>query len=254
MSACAARGSGLVATAAVSGVLLDRSSAPRRVANRTDAERVAVIVKLRTVADDGGRDRRDAGDAALDRLGDPDPDRDGQARPARTRAAVRYERSRPGELVHIDVKKLGRIVGGAGWRVRGGHQHYTPRRTDTAGVPRGTAGWEYVHVAVDDYSRLAYAEVLPDEKAKTAAAFLRRARRLLPPLRHPGRGVITDNGASYISLSARTRLPPAQDPPPAHPPLPPTDKRESRALHPHHAHRLGLRRHLRLKPRTHRRP
>src|SRR3954470_22946210 len=71
---------------------------------------------------------------------------------------VRYERSRPGELVHIDVKKLGRIQGGAGWRVRGGRQHYNPPYTDNAGSVRRTVGYEYVHVAVDDYSRLAYAE------------------------------------------------------------------------------------------------
>jgi transposase InsO family protein len=87
--------------------------------------------------------------------------------------AVRYERSRPGELVHIDVKKLGRIVGGAGWR--GGRQHRNPVITDAAGRPRRTVGYEYVHIAVDDHSRLAYAEVIPDEKATTAAGFLRRA-------------------------------------------------------------------------------
>ena len=89
--------------------------------------------------------------------------------------AVRYERSRPGELVHVDVKKLGRIVGGAGWRVRGGSQHYTGSYTDKDGHIRRKAGYEYVHIAIDDHSRLAYAEVLPDEKAVTAVAVLRRA-------------------------------------------------------------------------------
>src|SRR5262249_60332243 len=89
--------------------------------------------------------------------------------------ALRYERSRPGELVHLDVKKLGRIVGGAGWRVRGGRQHYTGTYTDAAGRVRRKAGYEFVHIAVDDYSRPAYAEVLPDEKATTPAAFLRPA-------------------------------------------------------------------------------
>jgi hypothetical protein len=65
---------------------------------------------------------------------------------------VRYERSRPGELVHLDVKKLGRIERGAGKRWRDGRwQHYT----DRDGVRRGKAGWEYVHVAIDDHSRLA---------------------------------------------------------------------------------------------------
>jgi hypothetical protein len=75
---------------------------------------------------------------------------------------IRYERPRPGELVHIDVKKLGRIERGAGHRVL--RKRYTSRLTDRAGRRRGTAGWEHVHVAIDDYSRLAYAEVLADER------------------------------------------------------------------------------------------
>src|SRR5438874_529118 len=85
--------------------------------------------------------------------------------------SVRYERSRPGELVHIDVKKLGRFHEAgkrAGFRPAGQGR---PRRRDADGHDRGTTGWEYVHVAVDDYSRLAYAEVLTDEKAATAVAF-----------------------------------------------------------------------------------
>ena len=74
------------------------------------------------------------------------------------------------------MKKLGRIVGGAGWRVRGGRAAlHATAPTTRPGSRRGTAGWEFVHIAIDDYSRLAYAEVLPDEKATTAAGFLRRA-------------------------------------------------------------------------------
>jgi hypothetical protein len=73
--------------------------------------------------------------------------------------------------VHIDVKKLGRIADGAGHRMTG-RRHYTPRLMDVAGRRRGTAGWECVHIAIDDCTRLAYAEVLPDEKASTAIAFL----------------------------------------------------------------------------------
>ncbi len=83
--------------------------------------------------------------------------------------AVRYERSRPGELVHMDVKKLGRIPDGGGWRAHGRAAGSTSRRRDTA------VGYDFVHSLVDDYSRLAYSEILPDEKGSTCAAFLTRA-------------------------------------------------------------------------------
>jgi transposase InsO family protein len=113
--------------------------------------------------------------------------------------ARRYERSRPGELVHIDVKKLGRIRGGAGHRVHGGLQHYTGRHLDAAGRLRGSAGWEFVHIAVDDYSRLAYAEVLSDEKASTAIGFLRRALAFFARYGIQVERILTDNGSAYIS-------------------------------------------------------
>jgi hypothetical protein len=84
---------------------------------------------------------------------------------------VRYEHSRPGELVHIDVKRLGRIEGGAGKRVTGGiKRNPDKRRIDAAGVERKIIGWEYVHVCVDDYSRLAYAEVPPTRKPQQRSA------------------------------------------------------------------------------------
>jgi transposase InsO family protein len=179
--------------------LLDRSSAPRHVANRTDAARVAVIVKLRRL-------RMTAAEIA-ETLGMPLSTvsgiltRIGMGRLGRLglEPAVRYERSRPGELVHVDVKKLGRIVGGAGWRVRGGRQHYTGSYTDAAGRVRRKAGYEYVHIAVDDYSRLAYAEVLADEKATTAAAFLRRALAFYRRYGIHVERVLTDNGSAYRS-------------------------------------------------------
>ena len=96
-------------------VCVDRSSAPRRVANRTAAERVDGDREAAAAALHRGRDRRDARDGALDRVGDPDP-ASGWAGSAGSGSSqpVRYERSRPGELVHVDVKKLGRIAGGAG--------------------------------------------------------------------------------------------------------------------------------------------
>jgi transposase InsO family protein len=105
----------------------------------------------------------------------------------------------PGELIHVDVKKLGRIVGGAGKRVRGGGPHYTGSYTDATGTRRGKAGWECVHVAIDDATRLAYAEVLPDEKATTAIGFLRRAVAFYQRHGMAVEQLMTDNGAAYIS-------------------------------------------------------
>src|SRR5438270_7600785 len=180
--------------------LLDRSSAPRRVANRTEAERVAVIAMLRRLRMTAAEIAETLGMALstvsgiLTRIGM------GRLGRLGLEPAVRYERSRPGELVHIDVKKLGRIEGGAGKRARGGQrQHRRRRGRDAAGVRRNLIGWEYVHVCVDDFSRLAYAEVLPDEKGATAAAFLRRALAFYA--RHGIRveRVLTDNGAAYLS-------------------------------------------------------
>jgi transposase InsO family protein len=115
---------------------------------------------------------------------------------------LRSERSRPGELVHVDVKRLGRIEGGAGKRAFQSprRQRYNPTRTDLEGKRRRHVGYEYVHVCVDDFSRLAYAEVLPDEKALTAIGFLRRA---LAFFRRYGIGVerlLTDNGSAYVSV------------------------------------------------------
>jgi transposase InsO family protein len=83
--------------------------------------------------------------------------------------AVRYERERPGELVHMDVKKLGRIPDGGGWKAHGRQMGSTRKRKDTI------VGFDYVHSLVDDHSRLAYSEILPDEKGPTCAAFLARA-------------------------------------------------------------------------------
>jgi transposase InsO family protein len=100
---------------------------------------------------------------------------------------IRYERTRPGELVHLDIKPLARIL-------RVGHRIHGDRRQIVAG-----AGYEYAHVAIDDYSRAAYVEVLPDQRGGTTAGFLRRvlgwfARRGVRVER-----VLTDNGSAYIS-------------------------------------------------------
>ena len=179
--------------------LVDRSSAPRLVANRTPADRVAVIVALRglrmTAAEIAetlsmplstvSAVLRRSGIGRLGRLG--------------LEPAVRYERSRPGELVHIDIKKLGRFQAAGkrvGYRTTGAGR---ARRRDADGHDRGTTGWEFVHVAVDDYSRLAYAEVLADEKATTAIAFLRRAIAFFARYGITVERVLTDNGSAYIS-------------------------------------------------------
>jgi transposase InsO family protein len=102
----------------------------------------------------------------------------------------RYERDRPGELIHVDVKKLVRIQRGAGHRVTG-------RRTWQA----DGAGWEFVHVCVDDATRLAYVEVLGDEKAKTAVGFLRRALAFYASHGIAVEQLMTDNGPAYISIA-----------------------------------------------------
>jgi len=234
--------------------LRDRSSAPRRVANRTPDDRVGAIIKLRRLRFTAAEIAETLGMALstvsgiLTRVGMGKLGRLGLEQP------VRYERSRPGELVHVDVKKLGRIEGGVGKRWRGGvRPHYTPKRRDAAGVDRKTVGWEFVHVAVDDYSRLAYAEVLSDERAATVVAFLTRAAAFYR--RHGIRieRLLTDNGGGYRSTihaiacralgirHLRTR-----------PYRPQTNGKAERFIRTP-PQRLGVRIHLPHKRRTHRR-
>jgi len=177
--------------------LRDRSSAPKRVANRTPGDRVALIVGLRQL-------RMTAAEIA-ELLSMPPStvsavlSRNGIGRLGRIglEPAVRYERSRPGELVHIDIKKLGRFQTAgkrAGYRTTGAGR---PRRRDAHGHDRGISGWEYVHVAVDDYSRLAYAEVLADERASTAIGFLKRALAFFARYGITVERILTDNGPAY---------------------------------------------------------
>lgn len=103
------------------------------------------------------------------------------------RPVVRYERARPGELVHLDIKKLGKIG-------RVGHRIHGNRRTRVTGI-----GWEYTHVAIDDHSRLAYAEVLADETAETTAGFLQRAVAWYAAQGITVERLLTDNGSAYRS-------------------------------------------------------
>lgn len=173
------------------GSLVDRSSAVHRQTRRHPAELVAALCARRRERRVGphvlgwetGLARssvyailRREGLGRLDRL-DPRP------------AVVRYERERPGELVHLDTKQLGRIGPGGGHRIHG--------RRETARF-RGI-GWNRVHLAIDDHSRLAYAEELPDESPTTTADFLRRAWHF-----YAGHGItieriLTDNGGCYRS-------------------------------------------------------
>jgi len=170
--------------------LSDRSSAPARIPHRTPEERVEAIALLR-------RERLTGWEIA-ERLGMPLSTvstvlaRIGLGRLSRLEPPEppnRYQRERPGELLHIDVKKLGRI-GRPGHRVNG------DRRTRSRGI-----GWEYVHVAVDDATRLAYVEVLENEKAVTAVGFLRRAIAHFGDYGIRVERVMTDNGPCYRAIA-----------------------------------------------------
>lgn len=178
--------------------LRDRSSRPHRMPNAIGEDVVETICRLRRELGAGphriawelgmhastvyGVLRR-AGLSVLARL-----DRT-------TRSVIRYERSRPGELIHLDIKKLGRIPKGGGKRFDPGFQENRSGRKR----PGPKLGHDYVHVAVDDHSRFAYAEVLPDEKGPTTADFLVRACKAFAEVGITVERVITDNGGCYRS-------------------------------------------------------
>ena len=168
--------------------LLDRSSRPRRMPTQTSAAKRAQILALRR--------RRLTGSEISARLGVPRStvarilQRAGLGRlrslepPEPVR---RYEKQFPGELLHLDIKKLGRI-GTIGHRVTGDYRQRA----------RGS-GWEFVHVCIDDHSRLAYAEILPDERQDSAIAFLQRAVAWFASKGIQARAILTDNGSCYIA-------------------------------------------------------
>ena len=177
--------------------LLDRSSAPRSIPHRTPDELVDVIVALRRLRMTGAQIAfclamalstvsavlARVGLGKLSRLEPPEPPN-------------RYERRHPGELLHVDVKRLGRIpTGRAGHRVHGQRRlQRSPRKDGKRAV-----GWEFVHVCVDDATRLAYVEVLGDEKATTAVGFLTRAIAFYARHGITVERVMSDNGACYRS-------------------------------------------------------
>jgi transposase InsO family protein len=184
--------------------LLDRSSAPRRIHNITPPERVEAIAALRRLRLTGPEIAEtlematSTVSAVLKRIGLGKLSRLGPVEPVR-----RYERRRAGELIHIDVKKLGRIgPHGAGHNVLGrSWAKVGQSRTDSEGVRRMRTDWECVHVCVDDATRLAYAEVLPDEKTKTVIGFLGRAVAFYDSHGVRVERLMTDNGSAYRSTA-----------------------------------------------------
>ena len=194
--------------------LFDRSSRPHSCPHRTPAELEAQVVQLR-------RERK-LGPARIGMI---------LSMPASTvwrvlcrhriyrlrwmdrptgKVIRRYERSSPGELIHIDIKKLGRIPDGGGWRMLGKAQgRYNSskyRRYDGTGKRRSTLGYGYLHAAVDDHTRLAYVEILNDEKAVTAAGFTHRAVDWFADHGITVQAAMTDNGSCYVSHLFRDTL------------------------------------------------
>jgi len=177
--------------------LADRPSAARCVPHRTPEDRVEAIAALRRLRMTGAEIAEclsmplstvsavlaRIGLGKLSRLEPPEPPN-------------RYERRRAGELLHIDVKKLGRIRG-AGHRMTGSRA--SQKRTRVNGRRTGVTGWEFVHVCVDDATRLAYAEVLADETGRSAVGFLRRAIAFYERHGITVERVMTDNGTAYRS-------------------------------------------------------
>jgi transposase InsO family protein len=183
--------------------LRERSSRPHTVPGRTPAEAeqrvlqarrehrcgpVGLARHTRVPAATCGRILRRYGVA---RLADCDP-LTGEVIRASRMSAQRYERQRPGELVHLDVKKIGRIPDGGGWRANG------RAGSHTHAAKQARIGYDYVHAAVDDHTRVAYAEILPDEQGATAAGFLTRAAAWFAEHGIPRiERVITDNAFAY---------------------------------------------------------
>jgi transposase InsO family protein len=167
--------------------LLDRESTPRRSPERTSPPQVAAIVALRTqrlsgtrIAQRLGLPRSTVG-VVLRRVGL------GRLRSPAPPPAVRYERARPGELLHVDMKALGRIVR-PGHRVTGDRRHRIRR-----------VGWDHVHVAIDDASRVAYVEILPTQQIPDAVGFVARAAAWFGAHGVRVERVMTDNGSAYRS-------------------------------------------------------
>ena len=214
--------------------LLDRSSRPRRSPARTPAQTAAEVRRLRVgyrwgparigyqtglaastvhrIITDAGLGRLDQGDRAA-----PLP-------------VVRYQRERPGELVHIDIKKLAGIPDGGGW-----HAHGRGR----AG-PSQRVGYRYIHSALDDRTRAWHAEIHGDETAATAAGFLERTVRRFNRAGIHTERVLTDNGPRLQVGAMGSDLRPSRRQTQTHPPYRPQTNGKIKALPPHPARGMGL--------------
>ena len=188
------------------GGLVDRSSRPRRSPRRLPAAKLEAIRALRKLRMTAAQIAEVLGlalstvSAWLGRIGLGKRSRLEPPEPPN-----RYERRHPGELVHVDIKQLGRISArGAGHRMVGHRKSQIERRVD--GVKRGLTRFEFVHVMVDDHTRLAYAEVLPTLTARCAIAFLRRAVAWFAERGVEIRAVMSDNGSAYIAHTYRQAL------------------------------------------------
>ena len=199
---CAHRWMGRFRSQGVAG-LIDRSSKPRRSPTATPTAVVSELLAVRQ-AERIGRDElalrfavsastasRIIARAGLPRLHELDPVTGVRIRASRT-TQLRYEHDNPGDLIHVDVKKLGRIPDGGGWRIDG------PTVLDHHRDRTRKLGFDYVHVAVDDHSRLAFAQILPDEKGTTCAAFLTEAAEFFAQHGIAIRAVMTDNAKNYV--------------------------------------------------------
>ena len=168
--------------------LVDRSCRPRRMPRQAHPDRVEEVLRLRHRRYTGPQIAARVGlstatvarilaRSGLSRLKSLEP----------KQPIVRYQRERPGELIHVDIKKLGRIG-------RVGHRIHGDRTTRVRGI-----GWEFVHVAIDDASRLAYAEVLPNERSPSSTSFLRRSVAWFRSRGVTVQAVMSDNGSCYVS-------------------------------------------------------
>lgn len=175
--------------------LCDRSSRPHRVQTKASEEQKSKVESLRRtrkpfwrIASEVGLSRatvaRIGAAQGLSRLSALEP----------KAKIVRYEKASPGEMIHIDIKKLGRIEG-IGHRITGNRQGQSNPRARK----QGGHGWEYLHLAVDDHSRLAYSEILPDEKRSSCLRFLFNALRFFRKYGVRVKCVMTDNGVSFRS-------------------------------------------------------